>query len=280
MNFVSDPENMLSSIAALDASKVSHVLFALRPQSLQTRDVPFAELATSHLQGFVIRAAAELELVRQSHFFALISKHPWFKGTVGNFYEKFVHVRLTAQPYAQPLIGIPADSKLPQLVIPVCTRHIPLGRLFRLAQAYEYELPFYWRPTNQSFASVDSILCTKTEGIFIQSTVSTKHDAKPEGIQSVHNYLPNGFWRQRKWAFVFITDTDENAVALRSQRLKDLPEDIDIYSCTFKIGQSELTSRELAVLKQITVIGYSMYMPIIIEGMFRTQRTRCKSSKG
>jgi hypothetical protein len=83
----------------------------------------------------------------------------------------------------------------------------------------------------------------KTEGILIQSTVSPKHNVKPEGIQSVHDSLPQGFWRKRKWAFVFIIDTDENAVALHSQRLKDLPEDIDVYSCTFKIGQSELTSR-------------------------------------
>ena len=84
------------------------------------RDVPYAELPTSHLQGFIIRAAAELELVRQSQFFALISKHPWFQGSMGNFYEKFVHVRLTAHPSAERLIGIPVDSKLPQLIIPVC----------------------------------------------------------------------------------------------------------------------------------------------------------------
>jgi hypothetical protein len=167
------------------------------------------------------------------------------------------------------------DSKLPQLVIPVCTQHIPLCGLSRLTQAYEYELPFFWRPTNQSFTSVDSILCT-----LIHSTVSSKHDAKPEGIRSVHDSLPKEFWRERKWVFVFITDTDENAVVLRSHRLEDLPEDIDVYSCTFKIGQSELTSRELAVLEELTVIGYSMYMPIIIEGMFRTQKARCKSSKG
>jgi hypothetical protein len=100
------------------------------------------------------------------------------------------------------------------------------------------------------------------------------------GRQSVHDSLPKGFWRKRKWAFVCITDTDENAVALRSQRLNDLLKDIDVYSCTFKIGQSELTSRELAVLEEITVIRHSMYMPIIIEGMFRMQRARCKSSKG
>ena len=278
--FVSDTASMLSSIAGLDASNVSHDLFALGPESPQKRDVPFGELATSHLQGFVIRAAAKLELVRQSQFFALISKHPWFKGFAGNFYEKFVHVRLTAHPSAKPLIGIPADSKLPQLVIPVCTQHIPLGGLSRLTKANEYELPFYWRPTNQSFTSINSILCTETEGILIQSTVSPEHDVKPEGIQSIRDYLPKGFWRKRKWAFVFITDTDENAVALRSQTLKDLPEGIDVYSCTFKIGWSKLTSRELAVLEEVMVIRYSMYMSIIIEGIFRAQRARCKTSKG
>ena len=277
---MSNAGKMLSSIANLDAPKVSRVLFALRPKSPQTRSVPCAELATSHLQGFVIRAAAGLELVRQSEFFALISTHPWFKGSAGNVYEKFVHVRLIAHPSAQPLIGIPADSKLPQLVIPVCTQHIPLGGLSRLTKANEYKLPFYWRPTNQSFTSVNSILCTERAGIFIQSTISPKHDAKPEGIQSVHDSLPKGFWRKRKWAFVFITDTDENAVALRSQKLKDLPGGIDVYSCTFKTGQSKLTSRELAVLEEVTVIGYSMYMLIIIEGMFRVQRARCKSPKG
>jgi hypothetical protein len=116
--------------------------------------------------------------------------------------------------------------------------------------------------------------------MLIQSTVASKHDAKPGGIQSIRDSLPKRFWSERKWSFVFITDTDENAVALRSQLLKDLPDDIDVYSCTYKIGQSELTSGELAVLQEITVSGYSMYMPIIIEGVFRTWRARRTSSKG
>jgi hypothetical protein len=69
-------------------------------------------------------------------------------------------------------------------------------------------------------------------------------------------------------------------MVIRSQTLKDLPAGIDVYSCTFKIGWSKLTSRELAVLEEVIVIRYSMYMSIIIEGMFREQRARCKSSKG
>ena len=65
-NLVLDPDAMLSSIANLDPSKVSHVLFALWPQLPEKRSVAYAEIPTSHLQGFVIRAATELELVRQS----------------------------------------------------------------------------------------------------------------------------------------------------------------------------------------------------------------------
>jgi hypothetical protein len=262
----------MSKLGDLDTSEVSHVLFALRPESLQSRDIPFAEIPTKHLQGFLIRATAELELVKQSQFFSLISTQRWFKGSAGNMFEKFVHVRLTAHPSSQPLIGIPANSQLPQLIIPVCTKRIPLGGLSRLKKANEYDLPFCWRPTNQSYTTVDAIVCTEEGGILIQSTISEQRDAKPEGVHSIHENLPKRFWDARRWAFVFITDTDDNAVALRSQRLDDLPENIDVYSCTFKIGQSVLTSEEVKVLEDITVSGYSVYVPVVIECIFRTHR--------
>jgi len=266
---VLDPQNVLSSIGRLDAYKVSHVLFALWPESLESRDVASAEIATTHLQGFVIRATAEVELVKQSHFFTTINSHPWFRGSAGSMFEKFVHVRLTAHPSSKPLKGIPANGKLALLNIPVCRNPIPLGGLSRLKGANKYELPFYWRPTNQSFTSVDSLICTKNAGLFIQSTVSHTHDAKPEGLQEIFENLPKQFVASRKWALVFITDTDDNAVALRTQKLDGLPENVEVYSCTFKIGQSALTSTELEALAEITVSEYFMYVPVVIEGMFR-----------
>jgi hypothetical protein len=55
-----------------------------------------AEIPTSRLRGFVVRAAAELDVAQQSHFFSEMSADPWFKGSACYVCEKFVHVRLLA----------------------------------------------------------------------------------------------------------------------------------------------------------------------------------------
>lgn len=62
-------------------------------------------------------------------------------------------------------------------------------------------------------------------------------------------------------------------MALCSQRLNDLPENIDVYSRTFKIGQSTFTSNELKVLDEITVSGW--YVPVIDE-VLKTEKQHPK----
>jgi hypothetical protein len=251
-SFVSSPMNMATLLADLDATKVSHVLFALRPQALDSRNVPTAEIPTNHLRGFIVRAAAELDVAQQSQFFNEISAHPWFKGSAGYVFEKFVHVRLLTNLSSKPLEAIPARPGLPRLIIPACKNVIPLGGLSRLKEANKYTLPFYWRPTSQSFTSVDAVICTKPDILFVQSTVAPKHGAKPEGVDNILDHLPVKFRDARNWCLIFITDTEERATALRKQKFKEL-KNMRIYSCVFKIGQSALTSEERTLLEELTV---------------------------
>jgi hypothetical protein len=51
---------------------------------------------TDDLRGFMVGAATELDVAKQSHFIREISARPWFKGSAGHVFEEFVHVRLLA----------------------------------------------------------------------------------------------------------------------------------------------------------------------------------------
>jgi hypothetical protein len=246
---VSDTSGTISMISDLDATETSHVLFALRPQG-QSRDIPAAEIPTPHLRDCLVRAIAKHDAVKQAQFFTQISGHPWFKGSEGHVYEKFVHARLLASP--EPLEAIPADSSLPNLCLPIQPKAVPLGGSSLLKSANKHCIPFYWLPVSQSFTSADSIICTNTHVLFIQSTINPYHDAKPEGIMVPLNTLPKRFRDKRIHCLVFVTDSEARAITLRGRHFEGLG-DVRIYACVFNIGQSELTQGEKEILEKSTV---------------------------
>jgi hypothetical protein len=216
------------------------VLFFVRPDKLSadSRSVIRAEIPTKHLKGIVALSVAQIDTAQQSLFFSHISSHPWTKGTACWMYEKFVHIRL-ASPTAPSLMCVPADSASATLMIPVCDITHPLNGKTGLSEANKYSLPFYWRPTSTSFTSIDGIICTNSDIILVQTTVSSQHDVKVLGLDAIRNSLPIGFHQERNFCLVFITPTKESAQDLCNQNM-DLPEhwqNLVIYSSTFMIGK-------------------------------------------
>lgn len=210
------------------------------------------EIPTRHLLGFVVRAAADLEAAQQARFFNLISRHPWFKSAAVWFFEKFVHVRLTAHPSSTPLkaIGVKSSS----LSIPVCQSVIPLGGATRLRRALGLKLPIYWYPTSDNFTSVDAIICTAKAIILLQVTVSSHHGVKMCGLDAIRAHLPTTITQHRQWCFVFVTDTQDNATTLRNQKLPEL-EGFHIYSCLFEIGRSGIFSAKQKEVLDNVIVG-------------------------
>src|SRR5690348_12348419 len=78
---------------------------------------------------------------------------------------------------------------------------------------------FYWYTTSRPLTSVDAIICTNKEIIFIQVTVGVVHDVKVEGLNDILHSLPKQFLCKCDLCLVFITDTEERAVGLQSQKL-------------------------------------------------------------
>jgi hypothetical protein len=66
-------------VSGLDGTKVSHVLFALRPL-VGDRHLASVEIPKDYLHDCLIRATGELSAVKQTEFFSEISTHPWFRG--------------------------------------------------------------------------------------------------------------------------------------------------------------------------------------------------------
>jgi len=135
---------------------------------------------------------------------------------------------------------VPADDASATLMIPVCDITRPLNGKTGLSEANKYSLPFYWRPiSSTSFTSIDGIICTNSDIILVQATVSSQHDVKVSGLDAIRNGLPEGFRRERNFCLVFITPTEESAEDLLNQNM-GLPErwqNLVIYSSTFVIGK-------------------------------------------
>ena len=252
--FASEPRQLLGLATQFGTDEVSHVLFAVRPEKLSadSRARIRAEVPTKHLDGIITLVVARIDAAQQSIFSSQISSHPWTEGRAGWMFEKFVHIRLTSTP---PLTCVPADDAAETFSIPVCAITRPLNGKTGLSEAYNYTLLFYWRPTSTSFTSIDGIICTDSDIILVQATVSSEHDVKVSGLDAIRNGLPAKFRQERNWRLVFITSTEESALALRNQNtaLPERWEDLVIYFCTFMIGRRTLNDAEQDILARYIV---------------------------
>jgi hypothetical protein len=123
--------------------------------------------------------------------------------------------------------------------------------LTHLRQANQFPLPFYFLPSTDNYTSVDCVVCTAHEIIFIQSTVGNKRDVAPSGVQNILENLPIKFAKQRTRCFVFVTNSDTQADRLRKLKLKDLSQlSMAMFSCVFHIGDAR-SEGEVNVIKGI-----------------------------
>ena len=95
-------------------------------------------------------------------------------------------------------------------MIPICATTHPLNGKTGLNEPYDPIL----LATN--FYLIYGIICTDSDIILVQATVSSKHDVKVTGLDAIRDGLPAGFRQARNWCLVFITSTEESAPALRN----------------------------------------------------------------
>jgi hypothetical protein len=156
-----------------DPADATNVLFSIHPvNKSQSRMRP--AIATDHIHDIVLAQVSCLDAAEQSRFFGMISGHPWLKSPLGHFYEKLMHVRLTADPDTQSLPCLAIGDE-PPVLIPVVSNVISVSGSTNLKDANQNPLPFYWRPVSQTFTTFDAIICTTMAIFLIQSTVSWKH---------------------------------------------------------------------------------------------------------
>jgi len=137
-----------------------------------------------------------------------------------------------------PLTGIGVDGTLN---IPVTTQVLMLESATALKTIAQHPTPFAYWPISPDFKSINSIICTAKEIIFVLSTVgkSGTHAVDIPGLQDVIRHIPSRFAQSRHWCFVFVSDQETNLVRLRSREPPDLlrpVKSVKVYPCVFKIG--------------------------------------------
>lgn len=99
-------------ISAFNVDDVSHSLFAIWPENLESRQIVKACIPTIHINEILALAVARFDAARQSTFFNQISSHPWTKGSAGwifeNSYTFGSHQSLPHHLHAYPLAILPS----------------------------------------------------------------------------------------------------------------------------------------------------------------------------
>jgi hypothetical protein len=247
-----------------DPADVSHVLFSIHPRTSSREDMK-AMIATEHILDIVLEQVTWLDAAQQSEFFSMISGHPWLKSPLGNFYEKLMHVRLTTDPTAAPLMcSSTTEGPIPMPVVP---NVVSLSGSSNLKDANKNKLPFYWRPVSPTFTSLDAIICTPKYIFLLQTTVSPTHSLKIKGLNFIRLHIPTRFWTERQCCLVSVSPDQDHATRLSSKAysaLKSFPE-LKVFSCVSPLGTSTFTSLQLEKLRKPVVrISLCFIVPLLI----------------
>jgi hypothetical protein len=234
-----------------DSAHATNILFSIHPAN-KSRSRMRPAIATDRIHDIVLAQVSRLDAVEQSRFFGMISGHPWLKSPLGHFYEKLMHVRLTADPDAQPLSCLAAEDE-PPVIIPVVSNVVSISGSTNLRHANKTCLPFYWRPVSQTFTTFDAIICTTAEIFLLQSTVSPDHDMKRQGLEFIRKHIPAKFWRERRRYIVFVSPDESRATRLCSAFYPELNdfEEVEVLPCVFPIGTSTFTALQLQEVQNV-----------------------------
>ncbi|KAH9077651.1 hypothetical protein EDB83DRAFT_2345111 [Lactarius deliciosus] len=224
----------------LNAALVSHRLFTVRPTKNSRQHVT-AEFASRHLLGFVSRAYAERDRAMRLSFYKQISGHAWFSTSAGRIFETHVLIWSRYTSAGDCLTCTRAVEASPLLSIPACGKNM---EFFSKAEDLKNMVDDHERrkclvPVSQTFPTLDAIFITHEFVITVQMTISSKHDAKQIGFDKVYQNLPSSVVAKRQKCHVFLTDTEDKANLLRTQKLTDLPKKmvIQVYSSFVSIEE-------------------------------------------
>lgn len=239
-----------------DPDGVPHLVFSVRPASLEHdgRQSAVVDIPTNYLKKVVASAFARSDGIKRISFFTQLSRHPKLRGACGYMFELLLRVRLTAHANSDPLVAIPKDPDGSKLNIPVTERVISLSGITALKQANQHTVPFCWWPTSCTFSPVDAIVCTATDIIFVQSTISQSHNVNIDNLTLTIQNLPERFRQTHRLCFVFVANQRATAVTLMNQKLEQL-KDFSVYSCYFDISAHTFDDTQEGFLTRAIVSG-------------------------
>ncbi|KAH9000070.1 hypothetical protein EDB92DRAFT_460622 [Lactarius akahatsu] len=199
-HFVHDPH----TIASLDESRVSGLLFSIQPMNLGRR-VQIPEIATDHIKEIISYAAADAVPQDQIKFFHSLSTKPSFRASAEKMFEGFVLSWLYTCPNAEPLRCFATDQV--DLEIPACGKEqtIFFDNTNSSRSVNGDRLPSCLLPKAQTFPTACAIVITDEFVITIQVILSHRHETKGGDLDVMKEVIPPHV-RRDKWRHVFITN--------------------------------------------------------------------------
>jgi hypothetical protein len=220
-------------------SVASRQLFVVEPTE-ESRHRETLRFASEHILGLVARAYATHDHVVRQTFYKTASGHAWYGASVGRIFRTSALLWLRYPPINDSLQCFPASGMVrpPELEIPACREKMEFfSKVDELKNVDEHESLLCLVPVLQTFPTLDAIIITTDSVISIQMTVAGRHDAKMIGLWKVYNaFTPEFRHKKRNRFHVFLTDTEDKAQSLRTQKVKDevATEGIHLYSAFIK----------------------------------------------
>ena len=286
--FAQDPATFAMQAQSSDAS---HTLFTISLND--NRSVYTLRVSTPYLRGLVMEEIVKFDTEDQILFYHRASSMPTFRGTLGYMFERYFlvwlysakqgnallctakHVR--SATFANPLrVTRLATSKRSHVAAGDQVHQVPELRLKPLVwvkmtvsngvsffkAAKDSDTPFGWVPALWTFPSFDAVICTKSEIITIQVTVSLGHTMDPDGFKQLKHFLPRKFQSTRTWCHVFVMDCPDHADSLRRQH-HQIPEGMSIliYSAVLDVPTCKFFSEAMkrAFTPQCTWLKGTVY---------------------
>ncbi|KAH9025050.1 hypothetical protein EDB84DRAFT_1440509 [Lactarius hengduanensis] len=174
----------------LDVMTVPDSLFTTRP--IHEGDDANTEFGTDHIAQIVAHAYAKHDNAVRLSFYKAMSGHMWFAASAGYLLENYMLLWFSDALAAHSLHCTLAKAGSAELKIPVCGKNQKFfSSVAGLKGANSLKPhPYCLIPVSQRFTTADAIVLTDEFVITVQVTVSSTHDAKEAGFDSIYSNFP------------------------------------------------------------------------------------------
>lgn len=179
--------------------QIPHSLFFVRPTStsgpktLESGVTFNVTVPTQYLKKRLAFYLAAADAQQQAAVLKTLLGHEWLKGVARRLMEDRMHpcfssghgtLKFTSVDGSHPTIKIDA----PDAAYPLTEEDV-----LRVLGPTSFSGSAYFQPTRRDFPTIDAVLVTESQVVFLQATVLKEHKINPQGLRMIKDALPLRF---------------------------------------------------------------------------------------